>query len=315
MTVIEKIRIGAPGIAGRVFLYTSAIVALVLGAALLVSTYSSRRAARLAERRGLEQAADVTAQLLAGRGRTLAGGVRVFVQGPYFRSLVGERRREDILDQTMEAVTQLDASWAFITDERGTLIAKSDEPGAVGVAMGGIGLVAGAREGRPTSCFGVSRDTLLFQAAAAPIARPGTAPMGVLVATKLLDRQTALDVRAATGAEVVFYTLDIEGRAHVAATSLEHAGDAAAALPTWTSRVAGGRRADPAVAPSARTATLGGVPYALQGAGLTTAGGEIIAGFVVGRPESGTPAEMAGMRRSLLAAGVLGLLLALAAAW
>src|SRR5439155_1195811 len=189
MTVIEKIRIGAPGIAGRVFLYTSAIVALVLGAALLVSTYSSRRAARLAERRGLEQAADVTAQLLAGRGRALAGGARVFVQGPYFRSLVRERRRDDILDQTIEAVTQLDASWAFITDERGTLIAKSDEPG------------------------------------------------------------------------------------------------------------------------------VGGVPYALQGAGLTTAGGEVVGGFVVGRPENGTPAEMAGMRRSLLAAGLLGVLLALGAAW
>src|SRR5437867_5393433 len=196
MTVIEKIRINAPGIAGRVFLHTAAIVALVLGAALAVGTYSARRAARAAERRGLEQAADVTAQLLAGRGRALAGGARVFVQGPYFRSLVRERRRDDILDQTIEAVTQLDASWAFITDERGTLIAKSDEPGVVGVPMGGIPLVAGALEGRPTSGFGVSRDTLLFQAAAAPIAIPGAAPIGVLVATKLLDRQMALDVRA-----------------------------------------------------------------------------------------------------------------------
>ena len=44
----------------------------------------------------------------------------------------------------------------------------------------------------------------------------------------------------------------------------------------------------------ARTATLGRVPYALQGAALTTAGGEIIGGFIVGHPESATSEQLAG---------------------
>src|SRR3954452_18910725 len=128
----------ARSMAGRVFLSTAAIVCAVLFAALLIASYSARRATRDAERRGLEQAADLTAQLLAGRGRSLAGGARVFVQGPSFRSLVAERQHDDILDQALEAAGQLGADWVFITDERGTLLAKSDEPGVQNVAMGSI---------------------------------------------------------------------------------------------------------------------------------------------------------------------------------
>src|SRR3954470_11498121 len=113
----------ARGMPGRVFLSTAAIVCAVLVAALVVASYSARRATRETERRNLEQAADLTAQLLAGRGRSLAGGARVFVQGSNFRSLVQSHQGDDILDQAFEATTQLSADWVFITDERGTLLA------------------------------------------------------------------------------------------------------------------------------------------------------------------------------------------------
>jgi HAMP domain-containing protein len=302
----------SPGISTRVFLFTAAIVCAVLAAALAVASHSGRRAAREAERRGLEQAADLTAQLLAGRWRSLGGGARVFVQGPYFRALVAERRADDILDQAFEAAEQLGADWVFITDERGLLLAKSDEPGARGVPMAGIPLVAGALEGRTTSGYGVSRDSLLFQTVAVPIVVPGAAPVGVLVATKLIDRQMALDVRAATNSDVVFYTLDRAGTPRVAATSLADAVQAAAALPAAGALPASSRPSDPA---AARRALIGGAPFALQGAALTTAGGEIVGGFVVGRPENAMLREIAGVRRPLLVAGLLGLALALAAAW
>jgi serine/threonine-protein kinase len=307
--------------AGRVFLSTAAIVCAVLFAALLIASYSARRATREAERRGLEQAADLTAQLLAGRGRSLAGGARVFVQGPQFRALVAERQHDDILDQAFEAAAQLGADWVFITDERGTLLAKSDEPGVQGVAMSSIPLVEGALEGRTTFGFGISRDTLLFQTVAVPIVVPGAAPVGVLVATKLVDRQMALDVRAATASDIVFYSLDVRGAPHVVASSLDSAAQARAALPALspTEAPAAASPTDstlPAASPrAARTAVIGGSPFALQGAALTTAGGEIVGGFIVARPESATSAQLAGIRRSLIFAGLLGLVLALGAAW
>jgi len=311
----------ARSMAGRVFLSTAAIVCAVLFATLLVASYSARRATREAERRSLEQAADLTAQLLAGRGRSLAGGARVFVQSAQFRSLVAERHHDDILDQAIEASTQLGADWVFITDDQGTLLAKSDEEAVHGVVMSGIPLVEGALEGRTTFGFGISRDTLLFQTVAVPIVVPTAAPIGVLVATKLVDRQMALDVRAATGADIVFYAIDSRGKPHVAATSLDSASHAAAALPAVAPNepVAAAARSDssiPSAGPrAARTAIIGRAPYALQGAALTTAGGEIIGGFIVGHPESATSAQLAGIRRSLLIAGLLGLVLALGAAW
>ena len=298
--------------ASRVFLSTAAILCAVLFAALIVASYSARRATREAERRGLEQAADLTAQLLAGRGRSLAGGARVFVQGPSFRSLVAERQHDDILDQAFEAQEQLGADWVFITDAQGNMLAKSDEPGVQGVAMTGIPLVEGALEGRPTFGFGISRDTLLFQTVAVPIVVPGAAPIGVLVATKLMDRQMALDVHAATAADIVFYSIDSRGKPHVVATSLDSTRQAVTTLPDVEPNEAALATAGPR---AARTAMIGGAPYAMQGAALTTAGGEVVGGFVVARPESETSAQLAGIRRSLLIAGALGLLLALAAAW
>ena len=303
-------RLRLPGLSGRVFLYTAAIVCAVVGSALAVVSHDARRAARDSERHGLEQAADLTAQLLAGRGRSLAGGARVFVQSPYFRSLVEGRNGDDILDQAVEAVTQLGADWVFVTDERGTLLAKSDEPGASGAPMGQIPLVAAALEGQTATGYGVSRDTMLFQVVSVPIVVPHTAPMGVLVATRLVDAQLARDVRAATGAEVVFYALDSRGHPRVAASTLgDTIGTAAALLE------AGAIRASAGQAGGARTALIGGAVYTLQGASVTTAGGEIVGGFVVGRPESGMSAGLAGGRRSLVVAGLLGLALALAAAW
>jgi serine/threonine-protein kinase len=307
-------RLRLPGIAGRVFLFTAAIVCAVLVAALAIASRTGRRAAIDAERHGLEQAADLAAQLLTGRARTLAGGARVFVQGPYFRALVAERRRDDITDQSLEANDQLAADWVFITDERGILLAKSDEPGAQGVPMAGIPLVAGALEGRTMSGYGVSRDSLLFQAVAIPIVVPGAAPVGVLVATKLVDSSIVRDIRAATGAEIVFYAFDSNGSPHVAATSLARRDIARAALPP-AGAPAAAKRASSAPREAARTAQIGDASFALQGGALTTAGGDIIGGYVVGRPQESTPTQIAGVRRSLFLAGLLGLALALGAAW
>jgi serine/threonine-protein kinase len=277
-----------PALAARVFLGTAAIVCAVVAAALAATSLAARGAAARDERRALEQAADLTAQLLAGRARALAGGTRVFVQGPYFRALVAGARRDDILDQAFEAAGQLEAAWVFVTDERGVLLAKSDEPAASGAPMGDIPLVRGALEGRTTSGFGASRDTLLFQAVCVPIVVPGGAPVGTLTATRVIDAAFARDVRAATGADVVFYTAGAGGR-RVVATSL------------------GRGRAQSLLADSAGAL--------VQQSSLVTAGGEVVGGFLVLHAAPATPPGLAGVRLSLLVAGALGLACALGAAW
>ena len=295
------------GIAGRVFLYTAAIVSSVLAAAFAVASHSGRRAAMEEERRDLDQAVDLTAQLMTARTRSLLGGARVFVQPAPFHTMVreGSTRRTDILDQAIEVEEQLGASWVFITDDRGTLLGKSDETEAPAVSLAGIPLVSRALEGGAQTGYGVSRDTMLFYAVAVPIAPPRAAPVGVLVATRVVDDSVAKDVSTTTGTEVIFYTLDETGAPRVAATSLANRAHAAAALPAMR----GARTVE------TRSVRFGDRPFAVQSAGLASAGGEVRGGYVVARQREGTPREIIGVRRSLLIAGALGLLLALAASW
>src|SRR5918993_58299 len=144
-------------LASRVFLGGVLVVVVVLALVFLILSRWAQRSGEAIVRRELEQSADLVAQLLSGRQRSLAVGARVFVQGPYFRATVAENRRDDIIDQTFEAVSQLDADWVFIVDVRGVLLAKSDEPSASGANLGGVPLVAGALQGRVMSGFGVSR--------------------------------------------------------------------------------------------------------------------------------------------------------------
>ncbi len=291
-------------------------VALVLLVLTLVFVLLSRWVQRNAEtvvQRELEQSADLVAQVLSGRQRSLTGGARVFVQGPSFRSFIADRRQQqqqsthfadslryDILDQTIEATSQLDADWAFVVDERGTLLAKSDEPDASGTDLSGVPLVAGALQGHVTNGFGVSRDSLLFQAVAVPIAVPGSAPSGALVATKVVDSLLARDVKAATSADIVFFVRDAQG-ARIAATS-------------FTTPL--GKHLASNVSDQPRShAIIGSTRYATQGAAVTTAGGEVIGGYVVMSAHDAASAELAQVRRALLLGAIVGLGLSALAAY
>jgi eukaryotic-like serine/threonine-protein kinase len=284
----------------RMMIGATALVLIVLGLVFAILAHWAQRSGDAVVRRELEQSADLASQILAGRQRSLGGGARVFVQGPYFRAIVAERRADDILDQTFEAAEQLDADWVFIVDERGTLLAKSDEPGASGADLSAVPLVAGALQGRVMSGFGVSRDSLLFQAVAVPIVVPGGAPIGALVATKMVDSLLARDVKAATSADIVFFVRDVAGN-RIAASSL--------------GRSLGRTLAGEVTEQTRSRTVLAGVRYATQGAALPTAGGEIIGGFVVLSARDAASAEIAEVRRALLLAALLGLSLAALAAF
>ena len=293
------------GLTSRIFIGIALIVSTVLVVVLILASLSARRAVNATMRRGLEQSADLAAQFLAGRERSLAGGAKVFVQGPYFRALVAGRRRDDILDQTFEAAEQLGADWVFITDERGFLLAKSDEPAALGDAMGSVPLIAGALQGRVTTGFGVSRDSLLFQAVAVPIVVPGAAPVGVLVATKIVDSALARDISSASNGDILFYAFDTHGTPRVAASTLPKSVDIQRLLPAQ-------RNGTRAVIPSA---SIGSGSYALQGNSVTTSGGDVVGGFVVLRSRDAERTGITAIRRSLLIASLVGLLLALGASY
>ena len=282
----------------KVFLGGAAVLGLVLGLMFAMLSRWAQRSGEAVVQRELEQSADIAGQYLSARQRSLAGGARVFVQNPSFRSFVHERLNDELLDQAIEAQEQLDAQWVFVVDESGVLLAKSDEPSAAGVNMGNVPLISGALQGSVTTGFGVSGDSLLFQAVAVPIVVPGQAPIGALVATKAVDSSLARDVKAASSADIVFYVRD--GGPRIVVTSF----DAGLRAPLAADVVAQPRG----------HASVGGMRYATQGAALTTAGGAIVGGYVVMSARDAASADVAEVRRALLIAGLLGIgLLGLAA--
>ena len=293
----------AGGLAARVFIGAAGLVLVVQLVAGALLARSSRSAGEETLRRSLEQSADLVAQFLAGRQRSLIGGARVFVQGPYFRAIVAERRRDDILDQAFEAAAQLDADWVFVVDEQGMLLAKSDEPGAFGTDLGSVPLVRGALRGQVTTGFGVSRDSLLFHAVAVPIAVKGGAPMGALIATKIVDAALARDVKAVAASDIVFFVRDTSNTSRTAASTLSPV-VAARLLSAPQIRVGGTGSHE-----TART-ELGGLTYALQGGRLTTAGGDPVGGYVVLRRAEVPDNSFAASRNALLVSACVGVLLA-----
>lgn len=296
------------GLTTRVFATTSAIVGVVVASALAIASVQLKRGDDDAMRRGLEQSADLVAQFLAGRERSLAGGARVFVQQPYFRTLVSERRREDLFDQSSEAASQLDAHWVMITDRDGVLLAKSDEPALRVDSLGGVPLVAGALRGGSTQGFGVSRDSLLFQAVGVPIVIPGQPPIGVLVATRVVDSVFAADVMSAVASEVVFFARDQQGDLRVVASTLGRGLDVLAAAEHLAQLPPRDQRAPKGV-------SIAGTAYVTQGASLTTAAGDVVGGFAVLRARAAVVTGLDGIRRSLLLAAALGVLLAVGMAY
>ncbi len=290
---------------------TATLVGVVVAIALFIASNSVQRSSEATARRGLEQSADLVAQFLSGRERSLAGGASVFVQGPYFRTLVSERRSDDILDQTFEAVSQLESQWVSITDARGVLLAKSDEPAVRGDELGGVPLIAGALRGKVTAGFGVSHDSLLFQAVAVPIVIPGGILVGALIATRLVDSLLAHDVRAATASEVVFFTRAVDGTIRVAASTLGRNAAVLSAVRTLTALPGRGMAAN-VPQPGLR---VDSVDYLAQRASLTTAGGEVVGGFVVLRTRDVDRSSLAGVQRSIVLAGIIGFLLTLIVAY
>ena len=275
-----------------VFFGGAAALLVLLALVFVLLARWTQRSGEAIVRRELEQSVDLVAQILSARQRSLAGGARVFVQDPNFRSFVHEHLRDEVRDQALEAEEQLEANWTIVVDDSGTVLAKSDEFGAAGANMGGVPLIAGALQGRVTTGFGISGDTMLFQAVAVPIVVPGQAPIGALVATRAVDSSLARDVKAMTSAEIVFY-LRSDSTPRLVVSSFPQAAPLGAEVASQTRS----------------RAVVNGVRYSTHGAAVTTAGGDIIGGYVVMSARDAASAEIAEVRRALLIAGLGGFVL------
>ena len=289
---------------------------VVLGITFGVTSIQANRTADASIQRALRNTRGAVDAFLLGRTRTFAGMSAVSAQVPQFRErLLTSRDRQNVLDQAEEYRDLIGAAWILVTNRDGILLARTDYPEEYDIDVSHGALIANALSGDQTSgAFIDDRDpsaVRLFMAVATPLASRGAAPQGVLVAAYTLDDSLALAIKQATNTEVVFFALtnDSVPRPVVVGGTLP----AAEVGPV----LGGALHVDSLGSDSVgtrMTAQLGGEHLIGLAGPIRSAGGDVFGGFLALRSREAELAAFAALRRTMLWAIALGVVLALGAA-
>ncbi len=304
------------GLFAKVFLAAALLVVAVLGITFGVTSLQANRTADASIQRALSNTRGAVGAYLAGRTRALAGMSSVSAEVPQFRErLLTSRDRQNVLDQAEEYRDLIGASWVLVTNRDGILLARTDYPEEYDIDVSRGALIANALSGEQTSgAFIDDRDTSavrLFMAVATPLASRGAAPQGVLVASYTLDDSLAQTIKQATNSEVVFFALtnDSVPRPVVVGGTLPSAEvgpvlQSALHVDSLGADTVGTRM----------TAQLGGEHLIGLAGPIRSAGGDVFGGFLALRSREAELAAFAALRRTMLWAVALGVLLALGSA-
>src|SRR5258707_115144 len=318
MPVTSAIR-PAFGLFAKVFLAAALLVVAVVGVLDFACAPPSLKATRTADasiQRALSNTREAVGAYLAGRTRAFAGMSSVSAEVPQFRErLLTSRDRQNVLDQAEEYRDLIGAAWVLVTNRDGILLARTDYPEEYDIDVSRGALIANALSGEQTSgAFIDDRDTSairLYMAVATPLASRGAAPQGVLVAAYVLDDSLARTIKQATNSEVVFFALthDSVPRPMVVGGTLS----AAEVGPALASALHVDSLGTDTVGVR-MTAQLGGEHLIGLAGPIRSAGGDVFGGFLALRSREAELAAFAALRRTMLYAIVLGVLLALGSA-
>ena len=301
------------GLAAKIFLGSTLLVVTVLGASLGITALSATRTADAAIERALTGTRRAIANLLATHTRTLAGMGAVSARVPQFREgLIASHERADILHQALEYRDLIGAAWVLVTNEAGTLLARTDYPDQFDRDLSSGALVAGALSGAQGS--GAWQDDVtgrLYEAVATPLAPSReAAPQGVLVAAYALDDSVAQAIKQATTSDVVLFALDTLGRPYVVGSTLPRE-EVAPSLPDSAELAALAQ--DTAMV--RLDAQVGGEHLLGLAGPIRSAGGDVYGGFVAFRSRDAELAAFRALRGTMAAALLLGVALALGLAF
>ena len=301
------------GLAGKIFLASTVLVVAVLGITFGVTSFQANRTADESIRRALVNTRRAVANFLAARTRAFAGMSVVSSRVPQFRErLLTSRERANVLDQAQEYRDLIGAAWILVTNDRGILIARTDYPDEFDINLSRGALIGDALSGEQTSgAFVDDRAGKLYLAVATPLAASErAAPQGVLVAAYEVNDSLADAIKQATNSDVVFFALDRDNRPVVVGSTLpkEEVGPPLQA----------GLDVDALAADTAGTALAVRMndEHLIGLAGpIRSAGGDVFGGYIPFRSREAELSAFRTLRRTMVLAIVLGVLLALASAF
>ena len=314
----------------KIFLGTAAIVTILLGVTLWVTSASAHTAALNTIGRGLGATNARIVEQLQARQEALAGRVSVFAENRNaMETILRDTVGNDAFDQAQEIVKASGARWVQVTDKSGLRLAKSDDPAAPrGEDLTSSPLVAGALEGRTMTGFGVSGDSAVMQIVAVPLKqdlnKTGSLVSGVIMAAQQVGDSLAHAIGEATGSEVAFYVIDKGGQPRVAGTTIAAADrsplqqviaermmrEGAAAGPQGGADTTHKSATTLGAAGERTNITLEGKAYVGQNTPLLSVRGAPVGGFLALRSLDAELAPLRALRKTLLITGALGLVVA-----
>ena len=298
------------GLTAKIFVASALLVLAVLGITFGVTTIQANRTADASINRALQSTRRAVDDYLAARTRTLGRASTVATDVPQYRQrLLNQRQRAEALDQADDVRSLIGAAWVLVTNSDGILIARTDYREQVDRDLSIAPLVANALSGDQTD--GAWLDDVrgsMFMAVGTPLRdRPTSAPLGALVATYQLDDSLANAIKQATNSDVVFFMLDTLNTPVVVGNTLATT-DIGPALQrsVKTEALAADTGAGTPLAAMMNGEHLIGLTGAIR-----SPSGDVRGGFVALRSRDAELALFNTLRRTMLWAVALGVVLAL----
>src|SRR2546427_1068393 len=299
------------GLTAKIFVASTLLVVAVLGITFGVTSLQANRTADASIHRALLSTRRAVDDYLAARTRTLGRASTVATDVPQYRQrLLNQGARAEALDQADDIRGLIGAAWVLVTNSDGILIARTDYREQYDRDLSIAPLVANALSGDQTS--GAWLDDVrgtMYLAVGTPLRdRPTAAPLGALVATYQIDDSLAGAIKQATNSDVVFFALDTLGKPVVVGSTVP-AQDISPAL--QSSVKAEALAADTGGEGMALAASLGKQHVIGLAGAIRSPAGDVRGGFVALRSRESELAAFNALRRTMLWAVGLGVVLAL----
>ena len=299
------------GLTAKIFVASTLLVVAVLGITFGVTSVQANRTADASIHRALLSTRRAVDDYLGARTRTLGRASTVATDVPQYRQrLLNQGARAEALDQADDIRGLIGAAWVLVTNSDGILIARTDYREQYDRDLSIAPLVANALSGDQTS--GAWLDDVrgtMYLAVGTPLRdRPTAAPLGALVATYQIDDSLAGAIKQATNSDVVFFALDTLGKPVVVGSTVP-AQDISPAL--RSSVRAEALAADTGGEGMALAASLGKQHVIGLAGAIRSPSGDVRGGFVALRSRESELAAFNALRRTMLWAVGLGIVLAL----
>lgn len=295
----------------RIFLVTSLLIALLVGAAVVVTAVMLRGIARDAAAESLKSSAAVQETYGRERYERLTLISRVFVSDPALVAFIAEAAASQdtasLLDQLTTAQDRLGFDFAILLGPDGKVLARTDDPRAVGQDLSRRPLVARALTELESS--GVWREgNRLYHAVAVPVRQQQFTLLGFLVTGYVISNESVAAANRVSGADLAVVANGERGPEVVATTLPERtARDLSAALARAPEM---GRAVQAGQAMEQGELDLDGSPWLVQTSPLLDAEGKAVGASMALASLERELAVYKQIRNVLLIAGLAAVLVA-----